>query len=66
MQQSAAAAPAGHKEQQEQPNEIQDRLDAVFTQNRGALNKAAADAGIPPVVVEPVERRRWESSLRCH
>ena len=45
---------------------MQGRLDAVFMQNRGALNKAAADAGIPPVIVEPVERRRWESSLRCH
>jgi photosystem II stability/assembly factor-like uncharacterized protein len=53
-----AAAVARHKELQGQLKEILGRLDAVLSQDLGAFNKAVADAGIPPVVVVPFEKKR--------
>ncbi len=52
-----AAALARHKELQGQLKEILGRLDAALTQDLGALNKAVADAGIPPVIAGPGEQR---------
>jgi len=52
-----AAARARHKELQGQLKEILGRLDVVLSRDLGALNKAVADAGIPPVIVVPVEKR---------
>jgi hypothetical protein len=53
-----AAALARHKELQARLKDFLGRLDTVLTQDLGALNKAVADAGIPPVIVVPVEKRR--------
>jgi hypothetical protein len=53
-----AAALARHKELQGQLKEVLGRLDAALTQDLGALNKAVADAGIPPVIVVPFENNR--------
>jgi hypothetical protein len=53
-----AAAVARHKELQGQLKEILGRLDAALTQDLGALNKTVADAGVPPVVVVPFEKKR--------
>ena len=52
-----AAALARHKELQGQLKEILGRLDTALTQDLGAFNKAVADAGIPPIVVVPFEKR---------
>ena len=52
-----AAAIARHKELQGQLKGLLGRLDAALTQDLGALNKAVADAGIPPVIVVPFEKR---------
>jgi hypothetical protein len=53
-----AAALARHKELQGQLKGILGRLDAVLSQDLGALNKAVADAGIPPVIAVPGDARR--------
>ena len=53
-----AAALARHKELRGQLKEILGRLDAALTQDLGALNKAVAEAGIPPVIVVPFEAKR--------
>jgi hypothetical protein len=53
-----AAALARHKELQGQLREILGRLDAVLGQDLAAFNRAVADAGIPPVVVVPFDRKR--------
>jgi len=53
-----AAALARHKELQGQLKAILGRLDAALSQDLGALNKTVADAGIPPVIVVPFERKR--------
>jgi hypothetical protein len=52
-----AAAVVRHKELQAQLKEILGRVDAALAQDLGALNKAVADAGIPPIVAVPGERR---------
>jgi len=52
-----AAALARHEELQARLKGILARLDAALAQDLGALNKAVADAGIPPVIVVPVEKR---------
>lgn len=52
-----AAAVARHKELKGQLKEILGRLDAALTQDLGALNKAVADAGVPPVIVVPFEKK---------
>ena len=52
-----AAAVARHKELQGQLKSLLGRLDAALTQDLGALNKAVADAGIPPVIAVPFEKR---------
>jgi photosystem II stability/assembly factor-like uncharacterized protein len=53
-----AAALARHKELQGQLTEILARLDVALTQDLGALNKAVADASIPPVIAVPFEKKR--------
>ena len=53
-----AAALARHKELQGQLKDILGRLDGALTQDLGALNKAVADAGIPPVIAVPGEPKR--------
>ena len=50
------AARARRKELQGQLKEILGRLDTVLTQDLGALHKAVADEGIPPVVAVPFEK----------
>ena len=59
-----AAALAWPKELWEQLKEILGRFDTALTQDLGALNRAVADAGIPPVpVVTGGQRhRRLEES----
>jgi hypothetical protein len=52
-----AAAIARHKELQGQLKGLLGRLDAALQQDLGALNKAVADAGIPPVIAVPFEKR---------
>jgi hypothetical protein len=41
-----------------QLKDILGRLDTVLEQDPGAYNKAVSDAGIPPVIILPVEKRR--------
>ena len=53
-----AAALARHKALQGQLKEILGRLDVALSRDLGALNKAVADAGIPPVIVVPFEKKR--------
>jgi hypothetical protein len=53
-----AAALARHKALQGQLKEILGRLDVALSRDLGALNKAVADAGIPPVIVVPFEPKR--------
>jgi hypothetical protein len=53
-----AAAIARHKELQGQLKDILGRLDVALTQDLGALNKAVAEAGIPAVIVVPIENKR--------
>jgi hypothetical protein len=53
-----AAALARHKELRGQLKEILGRLDAALAQDLGALNKAVADAGVPPVIVVPFDAKR--------
>jgi hypothetical protein len=59
-----AAAVARHKELQGQLKEILGRLDGALTQDLGTLNKAVADAGIPPVIVVPFEKKRTMTTAR--
>jgi hypothetical protein len=53
-----AGAIARHKEPRERLKEIPGRLDAALIQNLGALTKAAVEAGIPAVIVAPIENKR--------
>jgi photosystem II stability/assembly factor-like uncharacterized protein len=53
-----AAAVARHQELRAQLQGILERLDAVLREDLGAFNKAVVDAGIPPVIVVPIEKRR--------
>ncbi len=52
-----AAIVARHLEQRAQLQGILGRLDTVFSEDLDAFNKAVADAGIPPVIVVPFEKR---------
>jgi hypothetical protein len=52
-----AAAVARHQELRAQLQGILDRLDTVLGQDLSSFNKAVVDAGIPPVVVVPLERK---------
>ena len=56
-----AAVLARHKERQGQLKEILGRFDAALTQDVGALNKAAAAAGIPAVIAGQGEGHRLGS-----
>jgi hypothetical protein len=53
-----AAAIARHQELKAQLQGILTRLDTVLDQDLGAFNKAVADAGIPPVILVPFEKKR--------
>ena len=53
-----AAALARHQQLQGQLKQLLGRLDAALGQDLGALNKAVADAGIPPIIAVPFEKRQ--------
>jgi len=53
-----AAAIARHTELKAQLQGILARLDTVVNQDLGAFNKAVADAGIPPVILVPFDKKR--------
>jgi hypothetical protein len=56
-----AAAIARHQELKAQLTGILNRLEALLSSDLASFNKAVADAGIPPVILVPFEKKRQGS-----